>query len=173
MGKTLGKMVGAFTILGALIALVEWLEVEDDFKILAQGIVLGIMVVLLPAMWLWDSSFRQLKLERERKKLNLVQQLPSRAERLEELRAEIEALDVELANDRIDLENQAKTTQSMFQHAPDWMKHPSNAAREKMKNELFVKEQEFKKVMREEDRVSKLTDEQWHDEQAAKIYVPD
>lgn len=173
MGKTWAKMVGAFTILGVLIGLAEWLDLHEDLKLLAQGLVLGMMVVLLPAIWMWDSSYRQHKLERERKKLQLVQQLPSRTERLQELRLEIEELDLDMANIRSDMANQEKAAQSMFRNAPEWMMHSNTAVTEKKQNELFMKGQAFERVVGEEDRVSKLTDEDWRSEQEAKIYVPD
>lgn len=173
MGKTWAKMVGAFTILGVLIGLAEWLDLHQDLKLLSRGLILGVMVVLLPAIWMWDSSYRQLKLERERKKLNLVQQLPDKKERLRELRLKIEELDLEMANIRIDMENQKKAAQSMFRNAPDWMMHSSTAVTEKKHNELFMKGQAFERVVVEEDRVSKLTDDEWRAEQVAKIYVPE
>lgn len=171
MGKTWVKIVGAFTILAGLIALAEWLGFEKEWKFAAHGFVLGLMVVALPMIWAWDSPYRHNKLERERLRNQLVQVIPRREERLRELRDEIDAQEIRIADLKHDAEQQRIAGRSIWK--TEWAIASIDAEARKKESSAALLMQKLVGLREEHDRVEALTDEQWRDEQVAKIYVPE
>lgn len=166
-------IVGVAAVGGTLIALAQFMEFEDEWKFGASGFLLGSMLVAIIAILVFHGQGRQIRLERDRKINEQLQLLPSRRERVEELQREAEQLDLEVSNMKIDVANQEKSLKGFLNTAPDWIQPASDAVTQKKRNEVFMREQAFERVIREQARVSELTDDQWHAEQSAKIYIPE
>lgn len=168
-----GRISGIATFGTFLIFVVQILDLSTKWKYGVVGALGAASVVGVLSVMLFETPKREAMLEKERKKAEIVQLLPSRTDRLEELWSEIEQLDLEIANMKVDAEGQGKVAQSMFYTAPEWMKSANQAGVEKKQNELFMKEQAYERLVNEQTRVYALTDAEWRAEQVEKIYVPE
>lgn len=174
--KPIAKIVVIFTILGGIsgiVALAQWAKFDDQWRFTAIGFILGVMVILVPAVVLWDRPYRHEKLAREQKKIEMVQVMQTRQERVNELDDMIGIAEIEIEKAKIYArQNMEEARDYANLGSTSWeLQHKAFAA--DWAGNAKMGETNLKKFRQERARLKTLTDDQWRAKQVAKVYVPD